>query len=281
MTEAREAATGSIRDPESCSRGADLLREGSVVGSYVRGVCGIWLDGDNREAIEAAYRIKGEQRGHRPFGVILDAAGLIERIDVDKIARSTSSLFFDEGELAARLGSMCFIRYPIREEVAASLHESLVSSSAGVPWLQSWIPEGCSATATWMRELQAHGLRLPVASSMNVSGTPEIVEQEEGIWFCRDHGIPLFLGDRECRPAARGSFPILQVDWTGIRVVREGHFPSVMFEWLLDGWMVDRTGAASGKYPLIATHTEASARQMPPHRLRLEMIERLDGVPSS
>jgi hypothetical protein len=37
------------------------LRRGSAVGSFIRGVCGIWVDGDNPAGTQAAYRIKGEQ----------------------------------------------------------------------------------------------------------------------------------------------------------------------------------------------------------------------------
>jgi hypothetical protein len=279
MTRGEDSAVlGSIREQATCGRGAALLRQGSIVGSLIRGVCGIWVDGNNPAGIQTAYRIKGEQRGSRPFGVILDAEALAATIDPDRIAPSIRSLFLDPRELAARLGSICFIRYPIREELAETFAEALVSRSDGVPWLQSWLPEGCGATEIWLRELTAIGVRRPVASSMNVSGQPELVDQREGLQFCLDHGIPLFLGDPQQTPAARGSFPILQVDHAGIKVLREGHFPATLFDVLLREWDVDRSHVQRGKYPLVSTHSEEAATSLHPHQLRLEMIARLDGA---
>jgi hypothetical protein len=267
---------GSIRDEGDCRRGASLLRQGSVVGSFIRGVCGIWVNGNDPLAIGAAYRIKGERRGGRPFGLILDAHTLTGLIDRRKIAPSTWSLLLDEEQLASRLGSLCFIRYPVREEAAASLSPSLVSSGAGGPWLQSWMPGGCEAVTVWMRQIREQGINLPVASSMNVSGQPELVDQEEGVRFCLQHDIPLFLGDTH-QPAAQGSFPILQVDATGVRVIREGHFPNELFDALLDRWDVERTNVQLGKYPLVVTHSLETALATDPRSLRLEMITRLDG----
>lgn len=114
---------------------------------------------------------------------------------------------------------------------------------------------------------------------MNLSGDPELVDQREGLQFCLAHGIPLFLGDPQQVPTARGSFPIIQVDATGIRVIREGHFPAWLFDSLLDNWEVDRTDVQPAKYPLVRTHHEQEAQGLHPHELRLEMIARLDCSP--
>lgn len=95
MRDEDEEVLGSIRDQSSCRSGAKVLRRGSVVGSFIRGVCGIWVDGDNPAGIRAASRIKGEQRGSRPFGVILDAEAFAALVDPDKIAASVRSLVLD------------------------------------------------------------------------------------------------------------------------------------------------------------------------------------------
>ena len=272
---------GSIWDEADCRAAAALLSRGRPVGTYIRGVCGIWVDGGNGSAIETAYTIKGEKRGHRPLGVILDAESLSGMIDVGRIARETHSLFLDPEMLLARLGSLCFIRYPVAESVASSLPGAVLSRDGeGMRWLQSWIPEGCSTTRIWIRQLHEQHVDLPIATSMNLSGHPELVDQEDGAAFCEQHEIPIFLGSPDVVGVARGSFPILRVDETGISVVREGHFPSVLFDHLLDGWMVDQSDVQPARHPVVETHSRQSASAIAPNELRQQMIATLDGTPA-
>lgn len=268
----------SIRDEASCRVAAESLSGGLPIGTYVRGVCAIWVDGDNESAIETAYKIK--KRGRRPFGVILSATSLGEMIDVDRISPETRSLFLNPKLLSARLGSLCFIRYPIRESIALSLPDAVLSRDGeGTPWLQSWLPEGCLTTRIWMQQLHKRRIDLPIVSSMNVSGQPELVDQDEGAVFCDRHGILYFLGDPESVEVAKGSFPIVQVDETGISVIREGHFPSFLFDHLLDGWKTDRDNLQPARYPVIETHSQQSASAIAPDELRRQMIDVLDGAP--
>ncbi len=273
-----EITRGSIRIRESCQVGAGLLADGSPVATYVRGVCAIWVDGGNVSAIETAYRIKGKKRGRRPFGVVLSAVRLGEIIDADRISPDARSLFLDPAQLSTRLGSLCFVRYPVRESVARVLPNAALSRDAqGSPWLQSWLPEGCETTRLWMQQINAHEVELPIVTSMNVSGDPEVVDQDEGAVFCEQHGISLFLGDPESVEAVRGSFPILHVDGSGISVAREGHFPSSLFDILLDAWKVNRTDVAPTRYPVVETHDQESAAAIAPDELRHQIIARLDG----
>lgn len=268
----------SIRDERSCEAAAAALAAGAAVGSYIRGVCGIWVDGRNDSAIETGYRIKGAGRGHRPFGVILSADSVSEAVDVDRVSPATRSLLLDPSQLAARLGSMCFIRYPIRRSIASSLPSSVYSVDGdGLPILQSWLPEGCRTTDAWMSALQRHGIDLPIATSMNISGTPELIRERDGIEFCDRNGIPYFLGDPDSPGIARGSFPILSVAHSGIALIREGHFPGRLFDRLLDEWDVDRHEAGQAAYPVVETHSEAEAAALSPEELRREIIATLDG----
>lgn len=273
-----ESARGSIRDSASCQVGAGLLADGSPVATYVRGVCAVWVDGGNASAIETAYRIKGSKRGRRPFGVVLSAERLGEMIDPNRISPETRSLFLDSAQLSARLGSLSFVRYPVQEAVARVLPDAALSRDAqGSPWLQSWLPEGCETTRVWMQQINAHDVELPIVTSMNVSGDPEVVDQDEGADFCEQHGIPLFLGDPESVKAVSGSFPIVQVDGSGISVARAGHFPSSLFDILLDEWGVDQTDVKPASYPVVETHDRESVAAIPPDELRRQLIERLDG----
>ncbi len=102
--------SASISDPIACRRAAELLRDGGAFGSLIRGVCAVWVDGRNADAVEAVYKIKGEQRGRRPFGAIISAERLSQLVDLSRVAPPTHDLLSDPDELANRLGSLCFVR---------------------------------------------------------------------------------------------------------------------------------------------------------------------------
>ena len=272
--------SASIRDPIACRGAAELLRGGGAFGSLIRGVCAVWVDGRNLDAVEAVYEIKGEQRGRRPFGVIVSAERLSKLVDLTRVAPSIRDLFSDPDELGNRLGSMCFIRYPVADSVAATLPEWVMSQTDdGTHWVQSWMPDGWAATRVLMDALDNADVDLPIVSSMNVSGQPELVDLEGGLQFSAAHGIGLFLADPDVPGEVRGSFPILSVNASGIELSREGHFPGYLFDVLLDRWQVERASAQPSKYTLVATHSEASARKLSPHLLREEIIERLHATP--
>jgi hypothetical protein len=199
-------------------------------------------------------------------------------IDPDQIASSACDLFLDADRLRARLGSLCFIRIPIRKQIGMELPPRLVSQTDdGTYWLQNWIPSGCHSSAQWMEAMKRQNIEFPSATSMNVSGTPELVEQEAGAEFCKQHLISTFLGDPESKYEVKGSFPILQVDKEGIRLIREGHFPGILFEHLLQEWDIDLSDYKPAKYPLLQIPDEWLSGALTGDSLRLALIEHLDG----
>jgi hypothetical protein len=98
-----------------------------------------------------------------------------------------------------------------------------------------------------------------------------------GVEFCQLHGISTFLGDPQSRYEVKGSFPILQVDTAGIRLLREGHFPGVLFRYLLQEWGIDLTSYQPAKYPLVPIPEEWRSGSLAGDSLRLALIEHLDG----
>lgn len=150
-------------------------------------------------------------------------------------------------------------------------------TSDGAYWMQTWLPTVDSPASLLVEELREEGVELWAVTSMNVSDQPEIVEQDEGIAFCGTHGIPLFLADPEDKRAVRGSFPIIGIDRGGIRLIREGHFPGYLFEYLLGDAHVDTSQPIPAKYPLLLTPSREAASKLPAHQLRKEIIARLDG----
>src|SRR5512138_2459204 len=107
-----EGTFRSIRDADDLRQAARLLAGGDVVGSYIRGVCGLWIDGASARAIERIDEIKGELREGRPLGTTLEGPAFVNRIDPDGIAPSAHGLLLDADRLQSRLGSLCFIRVP-------------------------------------------------------------------------------------------------------------------------------------------------------------------------
>ena len=268
----------SIRDIRACTNAARQIESGEVVGSYIRGVCGLWIDGASAKAIDLIDEIKGEKRASRPFGTTLDGAEFARMIDPGQIAPSTRGLFLDAEQLRSRLGSLCFIRIPIRKQVGIELPPRLVSQTEdGTYWLQNWIPWGCRSSRLWMEALKGQKIEFPSATSMNVSGNPELVEQEAGVEFCESQGISTFLGDPESRYEVKGSFPILQVDKAGISLIREGHFPGILFRYLLQEWEIALSDYKPAKYPLVQLPEELQSGASTGHQLRLDLIEHLDG----
>jgi hypothetical protein len=163
----------SIRDSEACNKAARLLSEGFTIGTYIRGVCGLWADGQLPSGLEEIYRIKGEKRSGRPIGAIMPSAEFVSILDEDQIAPPARDLFLNDNLLATRLGSICFIRAPITDIVGSSLPDRLVSrTDDGTCWIQNWLPEGCNPAANWLESMRSMNISLPVATSMNVEREP-------------------------------------------------------------------------------------------------------------
>lgn len=278
MSGAKRAVARSIRDRAACEAAAERIKRGEVAGTFIRGVCGLWIDGAHPEALDRVYEIKGEKRTGRPFGTTLNGAEFVQIVDADQVAGFARDIFTSPERLLQRLGSLCFIRAPVRRQFGSKLPASLVSrTDDGIYWLQNWLPEGCRTSQKWIEAITRHGIELPVATSMNVSGQPELVEQEAGADFCRRHGIPVFLRDPKSNVNVQGSFPIVQVDRGGIRLVREGHFPGRIFERLLEGWEVDLTDYQRAKYPLMEMPARLQSGSLTGTDLRLALLQLLDG----
>jgi tRNA A37 threonylcarbamoyladenosine synthetase subunit TsaC/SUA5/YrdC len=270
--------TGSINNIEDSREAVRLIKAGYPVGSFVRAVCAIWVDAADPDAIKTIYRIKGERRVGRPMSTILPASDFVPLIDPAEVPPGLRDVLLDPAELEARFGSLGFIRVPIRQDAAASLPSSVLSRTPdGKYWLQNYIPSANDGIRLLLDEMRAQGVRLPAATSMNISGQPEIVEQEEGAAFCDSYSIPLFLGDPDDKAQVRGSFPIVGVDHTGVRLLREGQFPGYLVRYLL-GSEVDMSPAAQAKYPILRTHCERCAGRISPRQLHDEMISLLDGI---
>jgi len=272
-----QTEVGSIRDARSRRPAASLIKDGYAIGAFVRAVCGIWVDAVNEDAVNTIYSIKGESRVGRPISTLLSTSDFVRFIDPDAVPPALRSIVLDAEELEARFGSLGFMRAPIRRDAAAALPPSTVSQTPdGTYWLQNYIPSALDSAHAVVNALVEQGVAVPAATSMNISGQSEIVDQEEGIAFCNAFGIPLFLADPNDKGRVRGSFPIISLDRAGITLQREGQFPGYLVQYLL-GCEVDMSRAVRPKYPVVQTHSERWASRIPPRRLHDEIVACLDG----
>lgn len=248
-------------DSEGIRRAAQIVAEGGVIGIYVDGVATVWVDGRQSHAAARIEAIKGEGRVGKPLSAILEAEALVPLIDLDRVPQPLRVVFGSPETLAARLGALGGLRLPLCEAGVGELPTYMFSQSAdGVYWVQDFIPNGHPTTTLLVRELARAGVMLPAATSMNVSGMPEIADQDEALAFSHQHEIPVFLHDPHPNPHIRGSFPILGIGPDGVAVLREGHFPGQLFRKLLEFDAVDLSQAKPARYPISAEIRERFER---------------------
>ena len=242
----------SVWEPQAREHAADLVLQGEAIGTYNRGVCAIWGDGESPHFPTRVAQIKGEKRGERPLAASLRTSTFVEMIDPTKISPDLHDLFLKADELAKRTSSLCFIRAPITEAAAAKIPAAMLSRSAdGTPLLQNWDPEGHEPTLLLLEELYKKGIVYPAVTSMNVSGTPELVTEEEGIAFSKKTKIPLFLTDPRDPKKVQGSYTILGIHQDGIELVRDGNIPAKLIQRLL-GVPIDTSHARPPSHPQTA-----------------------------
>jgi hypothetical protein len=254
---------GSLRNPLDCRQAARMMRDGEPVGVFGRSVASIWIDPSSEAGVAAVYGIKGAKRAGMPLGMALSRDDLPRLIDPDQVAPEVRRMFLNGDDLAGRLSTLVWIRFPVRPAAAGELPGCLLSMTAdGTKWAQGWISGLGDAHGVLVARLLENGVRLIAPTSMNVSGEPEIVAVEDGAAFCAQHGISLYLWDPDDGEAVRGSYPIVEVNRRGVRLVREGHFPSYLLSCLLDGVQLDLDGHRAAKYPLVPTHTLEQAQAL-------------------
>lgn len=238
-------------DSEGIRRAAAMVADGYALGIYMDGVDALWVDGRRQEAAAKIQAIKGEKRLGKPLSGILRTEVLVPMLDQDQIPESLWPVFLHAQELSARLGALGALRLPIHSEAAHDLPPYMYSQTDdGTNWFQNFIPNGHPTSSQLVNELNLAGVSLPAATSMNVSGQPEIANQDEALAFSRQHDIPLLLHDPHPNPYVRGSFPILGVGPGGLVLLREGHFPGQLFTYILEDDDLDMSQAKPAKFPI-------------------------------
>lgn len=241
----------SLHDVSALKKAVDLIGRGEPIGIYNRGVCAIWGDGDNPKFYEQVTHIKGEKRAQRPLATTLMTSDFLQYIDTDQIPDFLRPVFLDSQGLAARTGSLCFLRMPVVDKAIKRFPSYVVSKNENEMYeMQNWDAYGHKPTHTFIELLSEKGVSLPAVTSMNITGSPEIVDQDEGVEFAKKAGIRLFLIDEKDPGIAKGSFAIIGVNKNGLSLIRDGHFPSYVFPYLF-GVTVDTSNTRPAVYPQI------------------------------
>ena len=146
----------------------------------------------------------------------------------------------------------------------------------GTAVIQNWDAIGHKPAHNLFYQMQKVGIRYPAITSMNISGEPEIVNQEEGKQFAKSSGIPLFLHDPKDKGVVTGSYTILNVNTNGLQLIREGNISSKVFDTIFDGIKIDKSSAAPSKHPQI-NFEEVLALGLSPSDARIAIISYAKG----
>lgn len=253
---------GSIHNSEDRKLAAKLISDGEIVGVFNRGVNALWINGDDLKSVSKINHIKGEKRIGRPIALTIGFENLIKMIDLKKLSKDVLRFLKFSRNLKKELGSLCFLRVPIKKAYAWELPVSALHvDDKGTIWLQNWDPHGHDSSEKLISDAQKRGVKFPAVTSMNISGEPEIVDQDKAEEFCRKNSITCYLRDPDVHPELVGSYTIITFSKKGIELTRDGNIPGKIIEPIF-------------KNKLISDNTKKS--NYPQRDFPLHLIEKLN-----
>jgi tRNA A37 threonylcarbamoyladenosine synthetase subunit TsaC/SUA5/YrdC len=217
-----------------------MIDDGLPTAVYNGTVYGLWGNGNDPRFFERMLDVKGRS-ADAAVALTLDSASFGELVATDKLDAHAEALIKNPAELAERLGGIAFVRCAAREDQVLShdLPKNVISHhrTQGLV-VQNYDPYGKEGLASFLhlaeQRAQQQGLEfLPVVTSLNASGDPEIIAPEQAKQFVEHHKLPLL--DAEAPPErATGSYSIVEFDDTGVHIVRPGSVSTEVLELLLD-----------------------------------------------
>lgn len=247
----RNLEIGSVHHRADIQKAVEFMLKGEPIGLSNRGVCAIAGDGGNDLFFDEVASIKGEERKDRPLAAMFPPEQMLEYLDMDLVPEPLRAIFASPETVTSRLGSLCFLQIPITEKASLVVPVAMQSRHNGVPILQNWIPNGHPPAHHLVTAMKKAGIAFPAITSMNVSGQPEIVDQDLAVEFARKTKIPLFLRDEKATQA-KGSYTTIAVEANGkLRVIRDGNVPAEALSELFGKINMDWTGTKDPKYPQV------------------------------
>lgn len=248
---------GSLRKREDVYNAVDLMAQGRPIAIQVGGICGLFADANNRQAVADVYRIKGEEDTGKPLSVIISANVFAPLIDPQKIDSRFLTLLsspenpqaIDPIKLRWLTGTMLHFRAPISPSKAANLPPSILShSDDGTPIMQGLDLSGHPLAKRLMSEAFAVGIEFMGVTSLNQSGTLEITTAEEAIKYCQEQNVAIFLEDPYFNTNVRGSFTIVDIS-NPAHVIRDGQIPIGIIEQMILGFGLEKDKMKSANHP--------------------------------
>lgn len=214
--------TGWLDSAADIERAADYAAEGHAMAVNNYYVYAIWGRGESERFRQAVDMAKGREPG-RPYAMTIPFTRFVPYICFDKINPELHSVFENPTELARRLGALAFLRVPGRERlVEDEIPPRLWSRDKhGNLILQNYDTIGKDDINYFTQISHEKGVEFMAVTSLNPSGTAELVVAETALPFIRNRKLPL-LQDRRPRPISCGSYPILAADEIGLSIPREG-----------------------------------------------------------
>lgn len=267
---------GSIWEHSDREHAAGVIAGGGLVGVFNRGVNALWVNGQNSEAVGRLQAVKGETRGGRPVALTIGFDRLIEMIDLNVLTDEVRRFLVATGDLKDHLGSLCFLRVPLKEEYRTAVPvSSLSTDTSGRPWIQTWDPFGHEPTEDLIKIAEGLGVEFPAVTSMNISGQSEIVDQDEGEKFSRENGISIYLRDPRIHDRIKGSYTIITLGEKGVEVTRDGNIPYRLLQPIF-GLPLSTEGMASPRYSQMEFPDDLTAN-LSPREMRLAILRYVNG----
>lgn len=249
MTIQKNIKVGSIHNVNDRKSAADFIANGEVIGVFNRGVNALWINGEDLKSVSKINRIKGEKRIGRPIALTVGFEKLIKMIDLKNLSKDVHEFLNLSEDLKKELGSLCFLRLPVKKKFAGELPvAALHTDKNSTIWLQNWDPHGHNSSESLVFAAQQKGVKYPAVTSMNISGKPEIVDQDEAEKFCRENSIGLYLRDPNAHPGLVGSYTIITFSKKGVELTRDGNIPGKIIAMIFNNKLISKN-AKKSNYP--------------------------------
>jgi tRNA A37 threonylcarbamoyladenosine synthetase subunit TsaC/SUA5/YrdC len=240
---------GSLGDHQDVNEGVKTIKNGGVVAAQMRRVFGMWVRGDDAEAVKKAHTLKGEEDLDKKMGSMMFCEDFVPMIHLDMVPKKLQPLVKDASQFKNRIGAMFHVRAPIKPEFVDEVPVVMKSYQDGLHYVQNLDPHGHWPTSSFIWAMNQAGIKYVAVTSLNdhAAGETEIHKLERAIEFCKSKKIPLLLADPiATRKGLRGSFAI--IDLSKSSAVRDGHISIDLVEKML-GVDLDRSEMKPANYP--------------------------------
>ncbi len=236
---------GDISSNDDILRGAEVIRDGGILGADNGCVYAMVFNGDDAAAVRAVYRAKGRDES-QTFALSGSTEWFLDQVDIEAVAPALRPLLRDSAELQLRTSGLVFVRAPLKAEAAVALPNEFrsIDQKTGLFVGQNWDPKGKYKFERLMRTtsdcLEAAGKTfLPGITSLNRSGRGEIVDLEVARNMAQEMDIALLV-DRHARRNGTSSYPIVSFTPSGLQIARGGSIEDSYVEQLFRGYDMTR-----------------------------------------